>query len=312
MRDLRIDESLILAVDHGYGNIKTANTVFSNGIVKRETEPVISTDYLMYDGDFYVLDQGYKNFTKDKVQDNDFYILTIAAIAKELYLRGVCSEQIHLAVGVPIKWMDSQKESFKQYMLQNPEIRFLYKDRIFNVRITGCSVMPQCYAAVAEILPEFKGLNMIVDIGNGTMNAMFLQDGRPVENKMWTELFGVRQCALKIHQALLDNYQEDIQESIINTFLMNRMVNIDPEYEYCMEKTAREYVNDLSAKILDLGYNEKTMKMYVLGGGAKLLDNFSTFDRRRITFNFDINANAKEYEYFCYVALKRKKLGNVG
>ena len=48
-----------------------------------------------------------------------------------------------------------------------------------------------------EILPEFKGLNMIVDIGNGTMNAMFLQDGRPVENKMWTELFGVRQCAFE-------------------------------------------------------------------------------------------------------------------
>ena len=32
MRELRIDGTLILAVDHGYGNIKTANTVFSNGL----------------------------------------------------------------------------------------------------------------------------------------------------------------------------------------------------------------------------------------------------------------------------------------
>ena len=36
MRELRIDGTLILAVDHGYGNIKTANTVFSNGFVERD------------------------------------------------------------------------------------------------------------------------------------------------------------------------------------------------------------------------------------------------------------------------------------
>ena len=312
MRELRIDGTLILAVDHGYGNIKTANTVFSNGFVERDTEPVMSTDYLYYGGKYYVLDQGHKNYTKDKVMDNDFYILTVAAIAKELYLRNVRCEKIHLAVGVPLKWMDSQKESFQAYMLQNSEIRFVYKGRIFEVEIAGCSVMPQCYAAVAEILPEFKGLNMIVDIGNGTMNAMFLQDGRPVENKMWTELFGVRQCALKIHQKLLDKFQEDVPDSIINTFLMNRMADIDPEYEYWMETTAKEYVRELTAKIFDFGYNEKTMKLYVLGGGAKLLEHFSIFDRSRITFNFDINANAKGYEYFCYVALKKKKLGIAG
>lgn len=191
MRELRIDGTLILAVDHGYGNIKTANTVFSNGFVERDTEPVMSTDYLYYGGKYYVLDQGHKNYTKDKVVDNDFYILTIAAIAKELYSRNIRCEKVHLAVGVPLKWMDSQKESFKEYMLQNSEITFVYKGRIFEVEIEGCSVMPQCYAAVAENLPDFKGLNMIVDIGNGTMNALILQDGRPIENKMWTELFGV-------------------------------------------------------------------------------------------------------------------------
>ena len=166
-------------------------------------------------------------------------------------------------------------------MLQNSEIRFVYKGRIFEVEIAGCSVMPQCYAAVAEILPEFKGLNMIVDIGNGTMNAMFLQDGRPVENKMWTELFGVRQCDLKIHQTLLDKFQEDVPDSIINTFLMNRMADIEPEYEYWMEATAKEYVRELTAKIFDFGYNEKTMKMYVLGGAQ---DYQSSWNSNRSNF----------------------------
>lgn len=51
-------------------------------------------------------------------------------------------------------------------------------------------------------------------------------------------------------------------------------------------------MRELTAKIFDFGYNEKTMKMYVLGGGAKLLEHFSTFDRSRITFNFDIKPQA--------------------
>ena len=132
MRELRIDGTLILAVDHGYGNIKTANTVFSNGFVERDTEPVMSTDYLYYSGKYYVLDQGHKNYTKDKVMDNDFYILTVAAIAKELYLRNVRCEKIHLAVGVPLKWMDSQKESFQAYMLQNSEIKQIGHEADFD------------------------------------------------------------------------------------------------------------------------------------------------------------------------------------
>ncbi len=308
MRELRIDGTLILAVDHGYGNIKTANTIFSNGFVEKNTEPVISTDYIHYGDKYYILDQGYKNYTKDKVEDDDFYILTVAAIAKELYYRGLRKERIHLAVGVPLKWMDSQKESFKAYMLQNSQIEFEYRHEKYEVEIEGCSVMPQCYAAVAEYLQEFKGLNMVVDIGNGTMNAMMLQDGKPIQNKMWTELFGVRRCALRIHQALLDEFQEEVPDSVINAFLMDRNIDVDREYQLTMASTARDYVRELTVKIYDLGYNEKTMKMYVLGGGAKLIEQFSIFDRSRITFNFDINANAKGYEYFCYVAMKKRKL----
>lgn len=70
----------------------------------------------------------------------------------------------------------------------------------------------------------------------------------------------------------------------------------------------------MSEKRLDAKnrWRNVVVKMYVLGGGAKLLEHFSTFNRSRITFNFDINANAKGYEYFCYVALKKKKLGIAG
>ena len=56
-------------------------------------------------------------------------------LQRNLYLRNVRCEKIHLAVGVPLKWMDSLKGVISVYMLQNSEIRFVYKGRIFEVKL---------------------------------------------------------------------------------------------------------------------------------------------------------------------------------
>ncbi len=53
-----------------------------------------------------------------------------------------------------------------------------------TVDIVDCTVMPQCYAAIAESLPDFKGMHMVADIGNGTMNVMILNNGKASEDQV--------------------------------------------------------------------------------------------------------------------------------
>ena len=48
MRELR--NTKIIAVDHGYGNMKTANTVTPTGIKAYETEPIFTGNILEYNG----------------------------------------------------------------------------------------------------------------------------------------------------------------------------------------------------------------------------------------------------------------------
>lgn len=52
----------IIAVDHGYGNIKTANTVTPTGVTAYETEPIFSGNILEYGGCYYRIGEGYKEF----------------------------------------------------------------------------------------------------------------------------------------------------------------------------------------------------------------------------------------------------------
>ena len=92
----------IIAVDHGYGNIKTANTVTPTGVTAYETEPIFSGNILEYGGIYYRIGEGHKEFIADKAMDVDYYILTLMAVARELNVYGIREANVHLAAGLPL------------------------------------------------------------------------------------------------------------------------------------------------------------------------------------------------------------------
>ena len=216
IREYNMNGSMIIGIDNGYGNTKTARTCFKTAIMKCDSKPVLNRNFIEYEGDYYVIGEGHKGFASDKQQDEDNYILTLAAVAKELEARGMKEKvnrvRIHLAVGLPLKWVQAQREDFKKYLMKNAYAELRYKERLYCLTIAGCTVMPQCYAAVSENLKEFKGITLLADIGNGTMNLMYLNNGRPMESKAWTEKLGVFQC----YQRIINKVQDATGDNLID------------------------------------------------------------------------------------------------
>ena len=81
-------DKVIVAVDTGYGNIKTANHCFRTGITAYDSEPLFTKDMLVYDGKYYLIGEGHKEFLPEKQLDEDYFLLTLVAIAKELKTAG--------------------------------------------------------------------------------------------------------------------------------------------------------------------------------------------------------------------------------
>ena len=79
----------IIGIDHGFGNIKCRHVVFRSGVKAYDSEPAMTADALFYDGRYYVVGEEHKGFVSDKSQDEDYYILTVAALAKELEFRHI-------------------------------------------------------------------------------------------------------------------------------------------------------------------------------------------------------------------------------
>ena len=56
---------------------------------------------------------------------------------------------------------------------------------------------------------------MLADIGNGTMNVMYINDCRPQEKKCLTEKYGTHQCMLAVRENLLKLYSSAADEAVI-------------------------------------------------------------------------------------------------
>ena len=116
----------IIAIDHGYGNIKTANTVTPTGITAYDTEPIFTGNILEYNGRYYRIGDGHKEFVSDKCMDEDYYLLTMMGIARELHREHLTQAEIHLAAGLPLTWVRRQREDFRAYLMKSPCMDFRF------------------------------------------------------------------------------------------------------------------------------------------------------------------------------------------
>ena len=299
---------IIIGVDHGFGNVKTAHTCFKTGVTVHDKEPTFKSDLLIYENHYYTIGDEHKEFIPDKALDQDYYILTLAAIARELRFRGMTTARVHIAAGLPLTWVSEQKETFKAYLLQKPSANFTFRGVEYHVDFTGAVIYPQGFSAVADRLTDFRGVTMLCDIGNGTMNVMYIRDCKPIPSKCYTEKYGVHQCMIAVREKLMQKFGTMVDDGVIEDVLRYGKVDIGTKYLTAIQECAREYAGGIMKRLREHEYNPELMRLYVLGGGSCLIRNFVKYDPARVTVNSDINATAKGYERLAEAALRKSRV----
>ena len=295
----------IIGIDHGYGNMKTANCCFPTGVTRWETEPVFTNDLLVWNDRYYTIGIDHKEFTADKFKDDDYYILTLAAIARELRRARLTEAKIFIAAGLPLTWVTQQKQAFIQYLLQHETVDYSFRKTEYHIEIVGADVFPQGFAAIAEKLGEFKGGTMLCDIGNGTMNILQITDRKPDLLHMFTEKYGVHQCTLAVKEAMMREHHTNLSETLITDVLKHGTADIDKAYLQTITTAAKEYTAQIFRMLREHDYNPKLMRLYIVGGGGCLIRHFGEYDKERTFINPDICATAKGYEYIAVTKLTK-------
>ena len=204
--------------------------------------------------------------------------------------------RVYIAAGLPLTWVESQRESFRAYLLQNDHVDFIWRGIEYHVDIVGADVYAQGFSAIVPMLKQFKGVNMLCDIGNGTMNVMYINERRPVPDKCYTEKFGTHQCMLAVRESVLRQFGKVLDDATIERVLRHGKADIVDRYLTAIRETAAEYVSGIFRRLREHEYDPELMKLHVVGGGSCLVKNFGDYEKSRVIFNDDICATAKGYE----------------
>ena len=103
---------MVIGIDHGYYAIKTKQVCFPTGIIRYEYEPYTMQNVLQYQGEYYVCGTGRQTLVKDKTANDNYYLLTLAALAQEIRKRkGERTAKVVLAAGLPLPGLEGKNRN---------------------------------------------------------------------------------------------------------------------------------------------------------------------------------------------------------
>ena len=233
----------IVGIDHGWSNIKTANTVFTTAVSHIANEPGVFDNILEYEGKYYSIG-GKRLMVKDtKVTDDNFYLLTLAAIAKELKTRGIYNVDIFLSVGLPLTRFGAEKENFIKYLSRKKEVVFKFEQETYRINIIKVSVFPQCYAAVSDRLSQYGRKHIIVDIGSWTIDLMTIRNMTPELSECDTRPMGLITCMHSINKECVAKFNSEIDEAELEYIMKTGMCEMNDKYRNVIESELKKFTD---------------------------------------------------------------------
>ena len=197
--------SIIIGIDHGYYAIKTAHCSFPAGLTSYgEHEPYTRQGLLEFGGCFFVCGSGRQPIQRDKTVNDNYYLLTLAAIAKEIQQRSLPPEcSVRIAAGLPLTSFGRDKPKFKDYLLRsNQPVNYKFEGVEYSITIEEVAIFPQGYAALMTetgLLQDEPSM-LLMDLGGWTVDLMRIDNAIPAADTAHSLELGMIRCVDDIRE----------------------------------------------------------------------------------------------------------------
>lgn len=297
----------VIGIDHGWSQIKTSNHCFNTCIKELPGAPAFHDNVLEYDNKYFSIGDERLEVLSSKVENENFYLLTLIAIAKELKSRGKVDADVVLAVGLPLTRFSAERKAFIDYLSRNEDITFVFEQKLYRVHIVSVSVYPQCYAAVAGMLQSFGKKALVIDVGSWTIDSMLVMNKRPDSSNCDTQNEGLIRCMRSINRVAVQMMNHKIDESDIQEYMITGKTYLPERYKDIMDQQIRLFADKIYRYFAECGYNLDIIPVYFVGGGAVVMRNFGKVQTENMHYVLDVRANAKGFETMARIALSSRR-----
>lgn len=304
---------MIISVDHGNKQIKTAHKTFSSGLVESASLSPLGGDNIFFEGKYYSLSEKQRiPYMRDKTKDDRFFILTLFAIAYEIEANNAYSPDeiidVQLLIGLPPAHFARQREAFEKYFLRDDFIEFRFNEKEYTIMIDKVFSAPQALAAIMPVFEQVKAISkgIIIDIGGMTVDYIMVKKGAADASVCDSLEHGVITLYNDIKSEIYAEHDMLCEESDIDAVLKNEETALPDEVVSYIRESAKKFVSDIIDQLRERGIDMKTSTAIFAGGGSLLLKEYIEAEDRIVSSLIidSISANAKGYE----VLYKHSKL----
>lgn len=298
---------LLCGIDHGFSNMKTAHFVFENGVKELGGEASLLTNTMFLNGRYFKVGEGRLHLKDTKVEDEDYFLLTLAAITREMDYYGLSDTEVYIAAGLPFTRFGQEKAEFKEYL--NPgSMDFQYNGKKYHITCRDVFLYPQCYAAIADRLGKLSAELLIVDIGSKTVDIIHTRKHVPVESDCITIPSALIQCMANINNVVYRKTNRTLTEEQIQQVMMYGNAPYSDKMVQIVREELGVFARGIEATLKEHGFDPEMTPIVYVGGGATVMKRFGSVYGRQIMHIEDVKANALGYEYQAHQQLKRKLL----
>ena len=288
----------IIGIDHGFGYTKTIHHSFASGVVAFDNPPYTSKGVLQFEKKYYVCGSGRQGLTKAKTEDDNYFILTLAAIAMEIESRGLdrnCS--VIIAAGLPLTSFGREKATFERYLMAVPVIKFEFEDKAYRIHIAGVKLFPQGYTAIAyqnKLLTQ-EPSQILVDIGSWTVDCMMINNAIPDASTCRSLELGIIRCIEKTQEEVRRQLGLSITTQQVEQVLLGKECGIGKEVKSIITVQGEIYSHQLFKTLAESGFDTRAVPTLIMGGGALVIKPYVA-KGQLVQIIDDIHMNAKGYE----------------
>ena len=173
----------IIGVDTGNKSIKTINCHFAAGLKSFNNKPPLMNEWLLFNNKYYIPTNQRVTYLEDKTQTDEYFILTLFAISKEVKARNLeisKFEDVILSVGLPPSHIGRLGDEFIKYFKKG-FVNYEYNGEKFSINLKNILLFPQAYSAIVPDFERYREIKKayIIDIGGYTTDVILLNNGQP-------------------------------------------------------------------------------------------------------------------------------------
>ncbi len=290
----------ILGIDHGYGMIKTANTEMLVGVENYDSKSTSTYRTLNWNGKQYICGSSRQPIGQDKTINDNYFVLTLAAICKELQFRNepCIRQEIKLGVGLPLTRIPHEGKRFHDYLMSfGDTFDVKYEGKRYVFAIKDVFVFPQGYSAYITHTNPYKDQPSVIlaDCGSWTIDAMQIDNGIPKVNSFVSLNYG----AICLKSNITDQVRRRTFGSTISEPQIDQVLNLetsllDDLIQTTIMECAERYASNIVAGMNENGLDIENIPVVWMGGGAAIMKNFAK-TLKHVAYIDDIRANARGF-----------------